>query len=237
MWHLLYRIYFTILFASVGLTDEFGNTFEVENSDIFNDASGAPASFNSPIFHAIENESQPLDDTALSFADDQVNSASSVDVAPMADWNVGDGPAVPTQDISIDWSDDDSIHGWDGIAPASTLQNIADPSSDPSTSSGLVDTGFLIATSPTDYLGGPLKHFHIPLPELMSIFKEKCPPIREGEKLIPLCCTGGRKGQTVTDCRPYDITNWNCYLRPYQYCCKLYIAESQEGVSCLKGFA
>lgn len=221
----------------MGLMDESDNIFEVEDPKFFSDALYAPASFNPRTFDDMDVGTQLPDDTAFLFANDQVYPANSVDVAPLTGLNVGDDPAVPSQDIPTDWTDDDSKNGWDGIAPASTLLDITDPSSDPSASSGLADTGYLTTTSPTHYLGGPLKHFNIRLPDLMTIFKEKCPPIRDGEKLIPLCCTGGRKGQTVTDCRPHDITNWNCYLRDCQYCCKLFITESQEGVSCLKGFA
>lgn len=237
MLHLLYRIYFAIFFVSIGLTDSSDNIFEVEDSDFINDAFNAPASFNPRMFQDTKTENQSPDYTALLLANDQVHSASSVDVASTAGWIVEDGSAGSTQDISTEWSGDDSMDGMDGIAPASPLLDMAISPSDPWTSSSLVDTGYLIATSPTDYLGEPFKQFHIPSPDLMSIFQEKCPPIRVGETLIPLCCTGGRKGQTVTECRPYDITNWNCYLRPYQYCCKLFITESKEGVSCLKGFA
>lgn len=141
------------------------------------------------------------DDTTSLFANDQIDAASPLDGASMADWNVGDGPIVLSQG-------DDSIDKWNSIGPASTLlDTAADPLSDPSTSSGLLDTGYLTATKLVDYLGDPLKFFNIPLPDVMSVFREKRPPIREGENLVPLCCTGGRMGQTVTDCRPYDVTN------------------------------
>ena len=230
MLRLHYSIYFTALFASLAFTDKFGSLFEIEDSQLFTDASNAPISQDSKTFHDTEIENQLPDDTALLFANDQIDSANLVNVAPLAGWSVGDGPIISTQG-------DDSIDGWDSIPPAGTFLNIADPSSDPSTSPGLVDTGYATATSPTDYLSDPLKYFDIPLPDVMIIFQEKCPPVRDGEKLVPLCCTGGRNGQTVTECRPYDLTNWNCYLRHYQYCCKLFITESLVGVSCLKGFA
>lgn len=229
MLHSFYHIYLTVLFISIGSTDKSDNIFELDDTGFSDDALNAPSSFNSRTFHVTEIENQPPDDTALLFANEQIGSASPFDVASMAGWNVGDGPA-PTQG-------DNSIDRWDSIAPASNLLDLtADSPSDPSTSAGLVDTGYLTATSPIDYLADPLKYLHIPLPDVMSIWQEKCPPIREGEILVPLCCTGGRMGQTVTDCQAYDITNWNCYLPLYQFCCKLFIAESHVGVSCLKGF-
>lgn len=237
MLHLLYCLYFAALFFPTGLTGQFNNTFEVEDSEFLNDFSNAPDSFNSGTFQDIQTENQSPDDTALLIANDEVDPANSIDLTPMADWDAGDGLVVPGQDVSIDGSDDNSINGWQGTAPASTPLDIADPSSDPSTSSGVLDTGYLMATSPTDYLGGPLKQLNIPLPDVMSIFEAKCPPIRRGDVLVPLCCTGGRVGQSVTECRPYDITNWNCYFHAYQYCCRLFITESQEGVSCLRGFS
>ena len=229
MLHILYHIYLIVFFISIGSTDEFDNIFEVEDSCFLNDASNAPASFNSGTIHDAEIENQLPDDTASLFANDQIDAASPLDGASMADWNVGDGPVVLSQG-------DDSIDRWDSIVPAGTLlDTAANPLSDPSTSSGLLDTGYSTATNPIDYLADPLKYFDFPLPDIMSVFQEKCPPIREGETLVPLCCTGGRTGQTVTDCRPYDITNWNCYNRLYQYCCKLFVPD--VGVSCLKGFA
>lgn len=219
------------LFISLGFTDKFGNLFDIEDSQLFTDALYAPVSSLDPkTFHDTEIENQISENTALLLAHDQIDPANSFNIAPVAGWSVEDGPIISTQG-------DDSIDGWDSIPPAGTSLNIADPSSDPSTSSGLVDTGYLTATSATDYLSDPLNYFQIPLPDVMIIFQEKCPPIRDGEKLVPLCCTGGRSGQTVTECRPYDMTNWNCYFRLYQYCCKLFITESQVGVSCLKGFA
>lgn len=229
MLHILYHICFAVLFVSIGSTDQFDNIFEIEDSGFLSDASNAPASFDSETFHDAEIGNQLPDDTASLFANNQIDAASPFDGASIADWNLGDGSIVSSQG-------DDNIDRWDSIVPANTLLDTAvNPLSDPSTSSGLLDTGDLTATNPMDYLSDPLKYLNIPLPDVMSFFQEKCPPIREGENLVPLCCTGGRTGQTVTDCRPYDITNWDCYNRLYQYCCKLFVTD--VGVSCLKGFA
>lgn len=64
----------------------------------------------------------------------------------------------------------------------------------------------------------------------------KC-AVKKGESpLIPLCCTGGRYGGSVIDCNPYSYFDWNCMLFKYQWCCKLYIYDTKEGVTCKHGF-
>lgn len=64
----------------------------------------------------------------------------------------------------------------------------------------------------------------------------KC-AVKEGEvPLIPLCCTGGRYGGSVLDCKPYSYFDWDCLLFKYQWCCRLYISDTKEGVTCKHGF-
>lgn len=226
-----------VLFFSMAFTDELDTIFADENLQFSDDASNTPVTFDPTTFGNIESEGQSLDNTILLLANNHVDSESSTDLAPSAGSNFGDDLTVPPQDIFADLINGDSPDVWDDIAPGGTLLDIADPSPDPHASSSLAETSYLSTTSPIDHLDGALNHLHFPLPDLTTIFKEKCPPIRVGDRLTPLCCTGDRVGPTVTECVPYDLKNWNCYLRPYQYCCKLFITESREGVSCRRGFA
>jgi hypothetical protein len=215
------------------LAQDFGDMEE-----FYYDVPNYPIAYDPGTLRDMEIEEQLLrGDNALFLTDEKVDAATSTDLPLLGSWNMRDDPPVPSQDIFASWIDGDSIDGWNDIATASTLQDTYAPTSDPYDSSVPVDTGHLIAISPFAYLGDILNPPSFPLPDLMTIFKEKCPPIREGDRLTPLCCTGDRVGQTVSQCSPYDIANWNCYFHRYQYCCRLFISDSQQGVNCLKGFA
>lgn len=220
---------FFALFIPTGIAQDLNNLFAVEDPESFHVSSHTPTAFDSRAFDDGDVSVQLPGDTPFLSAPDEVDATGSVNEALLASSNAeGEDLAITSQDGLVDWPDGVSILGSGDIIPSSSFPDTLDATPDSYDSFGPVDTGHLIAT-------GLLDHLTDPLIDLMSIFNEKCPPIREGEQLIPLCCTGGRSGQTVNGCRAYDMTNWNCYLRACQYCCKLLV--SGQGVNCLKGFA